>query len=124
MKIKNIRLTVKTNKNALHDFDSMLSKARKGENIASQDELSFENINTLRKVLTEKRIELLRVIRQQEPDSLYSLAKMVKRDLKSVNTDVNILVELGLMSLESIKQERHKIKPGVAFDRLSVEIAI
>ncbi len=124
MKIKNIRLTVKTNKNALHDFDSMLSKARKGENIASQDELSFENINTLRKVLTEKRIELLRVIRQQEPDSLYSLAKMVKRDLKSVNTDVNILVELGLMSLESIKQERHKIKPGVAFVRLSVEIAI
>lgn len=124
MRIKNIKLTIKETKEVLHDFALKLAAARKGEKIQLQEELSFQNIDTLRKVLTEKRLELLHIIRKHSPDSIYELAKITNRDLKSVNTDITVLVDLGLISLEKTVAERQKTKPRVEFDKLNVEIAI
>lgn len=124
MKVKNIKLTIKERKGVLNEFAKTLAKARKGEKPVPHEELSFQNIDTLRKVLTEKRMELLHVIKQHAPESIYELAKIVNRDLKSVNTDITVLVDLGLISLEILKEERRKTKPRVEFDKLQVEIAI
>lgn len=124
MKAKNIRITIRDMKDVLQEFAVELSKARKGERIVPRNELSFQNIDTLRKVLTEKRIELLHVIRKYSPDSIYELAKIVNRDLKSVNVDIDVLVSLGLVSIKKIKEERMKTRPRVEFDKLNVEIAI
>jgi len=124
MKVKNIKLTIKERKNVLNEFTKTLAKARKGEMPVPHEEVSFQNIDTLRKVITEKRMELLHVIKQHAPESIYELAKIVGRDLKSVNTDITVLVDLGLVSLERLHEERKKTKPRVEFDRLNVEIAI
>src|SRR3990167_5559625 len=124
MKVKNIKLTIKEGKNVLNEFTKALTNARKGEAVTPHEEVSFQNIDTLRKVLTEKRMELLHAIKRHAPGSIYELAKIVDRDLKSVNTDITVLVNLGLVSLEKSKDERKKSKPSVDFDRLSVEIAI
>ena len=124
MKVKNIKLTIKERKNVLNEFAKVLAKARKGQTPVPQEEVSFQNTYTLRKVLTEKRMELLHIIKQHAPESIYELAKIVDRDLKSVNTDINVLADLGLVSLERHHEERKKTKPRVEFDRLNVEIAI
>lgn len=124
MRIKNIKMVIKETKEVLHDFALKLAAARKGEKVQLREELSFQNIDTLRKVLTEKRLELLHIIRKHSPDSIYELAKITNRDLKSVNTDINVLVNLGLISLEKTVTERQKTKPRVEFDRLNVEIVI
>ena len=124
MKVKNIKLAIKDRQEAMKEFVHALTKARKGKSVLPHHELSFQNIDTLRKVLTEKRMELLHLIKQHSPESIYELAKIVNRDLKSVNTDIDVLVDLGLVSLEKLKEERKKTKPYVEFDKLNVEITL
>lgn len=124
MKVKNIRLTIKDRSAVFNEFANVLAGARKGENVTAKEEISFQNIDALRKVLTEKRMEILHVIKHNNPGSIYELAKTVNRDLKNVNTDIQILADLGLISLEEIQEERKKIRPFVKFDKLKVEIAI
>jgi predicted transcriptional regulator len=124
MKVKNIKLTIKDRKTVLKEFAEILAKARRGEKIERHEEISFENIDTLRKVLTEKRMELLHAIKQYAPESVYELAKILKRDLKSVNIDIQVLENLGLINLETKREERKKVRPIVGFNKLNVEIAI
>lgn len=124
MKVKNIKITIKSRQQVLHEFAEAFSKARKGGPIEKRNELSFNNMETLRSILTEKRIELLKIIKQTQPNSIYELAHFVNRDLKSVNTDIKVLSNLGLISLEEVHDKRKKMKPIVEFDKLCVEIAI
>ncbi len=124
MKIKNIKITIKDKKSVMKEFAEALAKAHRGEKIEYHEEVSFDTIDTLRQALTEKRIELLHVIKQHLPQSIYELAKLVKRDLKSVTTDIHVLEDLGLISLETLVEERKKVKPVVEFDKLNIEIAI
>ena len=124
MKVKNIKITIKDRRQVLHEFAEALSKARKGGSIEKRDELSFNSLETLRSILTGKRIELLKIIKQKKPGSLYELAHFAQRDLKSVNTDIKVLSSLGLVSLEEIHDARKKMKPIVEFDMLNVEIEI
>ena len=84
----------------------------------------FENINAFRSFITSKRIELIRVIHHQKPDSAYELAKIVGRDVKSVMTDLTVLKSLGLLELEKEEKHRERVKPFVDYDSLQVEIAV
>ena len=67
MKIKNIIITVKKQKQVLKEFATVFGKARKGEVIAPHQEISFENLEAVRKLLTTKRLELLRAIKLHTP---------------------------------------------------------
>jgi predicted transcriptional regulator len=53
----------------------------------------------MRRVLTEKRLELLKTIKEKEPSSVYDLAKILHRDLKNVLQDVAYLQELGIIEV-------------------------
>ncbi len=124
MKIKNIKITINDRKQALNEFAHTLARAREGEIIYKHKEISFQDVYTLRKFLTEKRIELLHIIKHYNPESMYELAKIVNRDLKSITTDISILKDLNLVSLEKIKEKRIKVKPKVEFNKINVEITI
>lgn len=124
MRVKNITLNIQDKKHALNTFAETLSKTRKGEQVPKTETISVQNIETVRKILTEKRLELLHIIKQKNPESIYELAKEAKRDLKSVNTDIQILTNSGLVSLEELYKERKKMKPILEFDKLQVEIAV
>lgn len=124
MKVKNMKITIKGRQQVLREFAETYEKLRKGEKVKKREELSFNSMETLRSILTEKRIELMRIIKKRNPESIYELAKEADRDLKSVNTDIDLLKGLGLVTLEEINTGRKKMKPIVEFDRLNVEIAI
>ncbi|HLC75196.1 MAG TPA: hypothetical protein VJH88_05080 [Candidatus Nanoarchaeia archaeon] len=123
MNVKNIQLKIQDRKAALVEFATALGSARKGI-IEKKEQLSFPTIDAFRKLITEKRLELLHVIKLKHPQSVYELAKVVDRDLKSVATDIDILQELGLVSLERLSDERNRVKPYVVYDKINVEIAI
>jgi len=101
-----------------------LTKSRDGEIIYHYEKISFENIHKLRKFLTEKRIELLHIIKHDNPGSMYELAKMANRDFKSITTDIAILKDLNLVSLEKIKDGRIRVKPKVNFNKINLDITI
>src|SRR3990167_507221 len=107
MNVKNIRLKIQDKKTALTEFAVALGNARKGV-FEKKDNLSFPSIDAFRRFVTEKRLELLHVIKLNNPHSIYELAKLVSRDLKSVTTDIEILQEFGLLSLEKLSDARNR----------------
>ena len=89
-----------------------------------EDSISFQSLDQLRKFLTPKRIELLRMIRHKKPGSMYELAKLVGRTPENVNTDVKFLKHLGFVETTRVKEVRKKLVPEVDYDKMILEIAV
>src|SRR3989344_329194 len=90
----------------------------------SEDSISFQSLDQLRKFLTHKRLELLRVIRHKKPKSVYELAKFVDRTPENVNTDIKLLKQLGFVETTKVKEVRNKLMPEVSYDRMTLEINV
>jgi predicted transcriptional regulator len=73
----------------------------RGDRAAQEPGLYFENVEELRRVLTEKRLELLLAIARERPGSVHELAGLLGRDYKNVSTDITLLERLGLVRLET-----------------------
>jgi len=56
-------------------------------------DLGFENVAQLFAVFTPKRWELLAVLREHGPLSIFALARLLRRDYKNVHADVAALLE-------------------------------
>ena len=84
----------------------------------------FESLEAVRNVLTEKRLALWRLIRNQHPDSILGLSKLAHRDFKSVHRDVSVLVSVGLVELVKGRGQRGDTKrPMSLADALTLEVA-
>lgn len=110
------------------DFDAdALKFARqldRGEKVKNRKGEFFESLEAVRNFLTEKRLELWRTIRDQEPISMTALAQLVKRDYKDVHQDVAILVEVGLVDLRKSKGVKTRaLKPVSIVDQLVFRVA-
>ena len=124
MKIKNIVVEVKSVENTLKEAKEVMEKLKEGKVVKRKETISFKNINVMRKVLTNKRIQLIKEIKDHKPASIYELAKLVKRDAKSVNTDLKVLSRLGMVDLKKTKKDRINIIPSVNYEKIDVAIAI
>ena len=124
MKIREVRIVIQSREQALRKAAEVFEKLRKGEHVAPSRTLGFPDIAVFRKFLTQRRIEMLHAIRRKKPESIYELAKFLNRDLKSVNTDIALLKQLGLIRLEKEKRGRTRVIPRVLFDKMQISIAI
>ncbi len=124
MKAKTIHVSIRNLRGIMEDFAVVYGKLKRGEHVEPHYGLSFADVDTFKKSITRGRLELLHTAQQRQPKSMYGLAKLLNRDLKSVNTDVAILKNLGLIRLEKQKQGRTRVIPHVLFDRMKVDIAI
>lgn len=120
---KVIKLTVTPTKEVLRQFAAALGKSRKGEK-AEHMGISFESIEGLRNVLTKRRLELLSAIRRRKPNSIYELSKILKRDLKSVNTDLKVLKENDFVELKKSGNGRQRVVPVVEFDKIDIMVKV
>ncbi len=59
--------------------------------------LYFEDLTTLWRTMTPKRMELLRALRQHGPLSIKKLAAKLSRDYKNVHNDIQELVAVDLV---------------------------
>jgi len=59
--------------------------------------LAFESWDTLARVLTGKRMELLRYVRRHNVTSVRGLAKALGRDYSNVHADIQALAAAGLV---------------------------
>ncbi len=124
MKVKNIVVEVKSVEDTLKEVKEVMEKIKEGQLVKKKESISFNNIDIMRKVLTNKRLELIKTIKKYKPKSIYQLAKMVKRDSKSVNVDLKILSNLGMVDLKSKEKGRENIVPSVDYEEIDVAIAI
>ena len=128
MKVKNITVEVKPLKDVLKEAAEVMRDLREGKHVIKPKKgLSFGSVDSFREFFTPRKVELLKVIRHKQPDSIYELAKLTKRDFKSVVTDIRILEKYGLIDTKKIQvkgKAGYKVKPIFDYDKLNVEIAM
>ncbi len=66
----------------------------------------------------------MKVIKEEEPNSVYALAKLLGRDLKNVNQDLKMLVDIGLVTVEPVKDDKKRVVPHVEYDKILLEIPV
>jgi predicted transcriptional regulator len=90
-------------------------RAEQGEAIHERH-LAFESWDTLARVLTGKRMELLRYVRRNNVTSIRALAKALQRDYSNVHADVRALAGAGLLdtSAKGVRADYDAIETKIA----------
>lgn len=99
-----------------HGFDRFIDAWHKAEAKEVEQEeihLNFEDFAMFASVLTPKRLELMRTLRQYGPLSVRALAKQMGRDYKNVHSDTKALEEVDLIQRT---EERLLIAPWDVID--------
>ncbi|HUT83280.1 MAG TPA: hypothetical protein VMX95_01420 [Thermodesulfobacteriota bacterium] len=120
-KTKKIYIDIKSLDASLKEAGEIFELASKGKKIKQKTAVYFSNLREMRRVLTEKRLELLKTIKEKEPSSVYDLAKILHRDLKNVLQDVAYLQELGIIEVTDTGDKKI---PQFRYDKISFEVAI
>lgn len=116
-KTKTRQITLVADKGAFSTFFKKFSGEKK--------HYDFEGLSGLRNLLSNEKARVLHVINRKRPKSIYDLAKILKRDFKSVNDDVRLLEKFGFLDLIPEKTgKRERLRPVVAVDSINIEIKI
>lgn len=83
--------------------------------------INFQNPSDLRALLTDRRIELLRSVMTERPDSIRQLAERLERDVKTVHDDLQVLVEYDIVHFEQAGRAK---RPFVPYDTIEVSLEI
>lgn len=122
MKIKKIK--IKLRKHADHDLRSIARALDQGKTPKPIKGDFFESLDAIRSVLTDKRLQLWRVIRDRKPQSISALAKMVSRGFRGVHRDLKLLETLGIVSLKKSKGSRGDLQHPISLaDKLVLSVA-
>ncbi|WP_435186960.1 hypothetical protein [Halobellus sp. EA9] len=83
--------------------------------------VSFRTVGELRKILTDRRIELLRALMATEgaAESISALAETLDRDYRTVHDDVSLLSDYGLLFLIEDGQSK---RPFLPYERIRLDV--
>lgn len=124
MKVKKIDIGIKSLGESLEDFADAWKKIESGKKVKKEEGIYFDSIDTMRSVLTNNRLLILKTIRERKPHSVYELAKILDRDLKNINQDLKLLEEIGLVTLEKAKTDKKRVIPHVDYNKILLEIPV
>jgi predicted transcriptional regulator len=122
MKIKTIK--IQTLEEGLQDFADAFHKAQTGKGKSAKTEVFFTSLEAARRVLTPERFKVLRFIKENKPNSIYEVAKGLKKDMKNISQDLRFLAEVGLVELTDSKASRNQKKPVLLSDHIRFEFLI
>lgn len=109
----------------VEEVAAALQAVEEGRPVAPQDKLVFRSIDAVRSVLTPKRLGLLHLVREHEPESVYALAELAGRDRKSVTVDLDLLERLGLVVMERVRGEgRDRNVPRVPYAEIRIAVTV
>jgi predicted transcriptional regulator len=128
IKAKNITIGIKTLEEGIHEIAEAFESYQAGGSAKPHSGVYFENLDAFRRILTEKRLELLHIVKREKPDTIHHLARLVGRDVKNVSDDLKHLAELGLVTMDRHATAGGQINaprsPRVSYDKICLEIAI
>lgn len=96
-----------------------LEKSLEGEEVPAT--VSFDDPEKIRELLTEKRLELMKTIMNENPESITELAEQTNRDIKDVHSDLELLEERNIVFFE---KEGRKKKPVIPYDDIKVDYSL
>ena len=93
--------------------------------IQDKSEIDLSDIKILRTLLSNEKAKILYTIKNKKPKSIYDLAKILKRDFKSVKRDLQVLERFGFVEFFSEKYgNRESLRPILTADRIEILIDI
>jgi predicted transcriptional regulator len=122
MSTRRLNIGIRSSAERSRALRETISQVARGDYTSHEPQLYFENLEELRRILTEKRLELLLAISRHRPASIQELASLLARDYKNVSTDVALLERLGLVSLEAQGGKGRGQMPTVPYDEIHVTI--
>ncbi len=82
---------------------------------------SFESIADVRQLLTDRRVEVMRAIMTDTPESISSLADRLDRNYADVHGDVQVLAEHHIVYFET---EGRSKRPVIPYGRVHLDIEV
>jgi len=108
--------------------EDILARLRLKKKKVDKDEKEhkLQEISTIRKLISNEKIRLLHTIKDKKPNSIYQLAKVLSRDLKSVRTDIKLLRSLGIIDFKYEKDGQRILRaaPYLKIDKFQVMIEL
>jgi len=93
--------------------------------ISGKKEHDFSDVSMLRKILSNQKARILSELKNQNPSSIYELAKKLNRDFKSVRNDLKLLERFGFIEFQSnSKGKRTSLRPVLSAEQLQIMINI
>ena len=93
--------------------------------IGEKKDHDFSDIKFLRSILSNEKARILHVLKHKQPNSIYALSKILKRDFKSVREDLKVLERFGFIEFYLEKSgKRESLKPVLTIDKLQIEVNI
>ena len=85
--------------------------------------VSFATVGDLRKILTDRRLELLQALMNTDgaAESIAALADALERDYRTVHDDVTLLENYGLLF---VVDEGHSKRPYVPYRRIHLDVEL
>jgi predicted transcriptional regulator len=123
---KTLTIQIKSLAEALGEFRETFEAVQAGRRVTRRGGVSFTSLEAARNLLTPRRLALLCAIRHKRPGSIYELSKIVGRDLKNVQSDLQILRRYGLIRLSRGRGAgKRKVRvPQAMFGAIQLKIAI
>ncbi len=93
----------------------------------TKQEYNKSDMSLLRKLLSNEKARLLHVIKLNNPNSIYALAKFLGRDFKSVREEVLLLKKFGFIDLVQKKDPKSgkiSYKPIINATTINIVIRI
>lgn len=94
MQDKTLTVYIGSAEDARHDFVQAWKTGRPAQPV---NRLSFESMSGFSKAFTPKRWEMLQTLKKQGKQNIRQLSQVLKRDYKNVYTDIQSMLELGLV---------------------------
>lgn len=91
------------------------------EEIEDRHILVLDTEADLQRLLSPANLELLRAIREHEPESMRAAAELVDRDFKEVHRNLTELERLNVIEFETDGRSK---RPIVRFDEIDVELSL
>lgn len=84
-----------------------------------------DDVSALRKLLSNEKARILYALKNNSIKSIYSLAKHLKRDFKSVRQDLLFLEKFGFVEFHSTKKGKRKsLTPILVIDQMNIVVNI
>ncbi|MAH43480.1 hypothetical protein CL614_07245 [archaeon] len=85
----------------------------------------FSDVTLLRKLLSNEKSRILHALKFKKPRSIYSLAKLLGRDFKSVHEDLKLLERFGFIEFHAEKKgKRESLAPVLVVDEINLAVRV
>jgi len=124
MKLKDVEIIVMNDEEYGDHLNKLFEKVKEGKiNESEPHKIVSRTTEDIGKILTRERIRLLHIIREQKPESISELARILDRKESNVHNDLTFLEGIGLLE---IKKGRNHVKkvPVVDYDALHITVPL